>query len=58
MATSCPNDCSGNGLCLVNGKCVCYRQDGLAINNANFEEFGYTGYDCSQRIFIFLSLYL
>lgn len=50
--TACPNNCNGNGVCRVDGTCECYRQTGLALNGAYFEDYTYTGTDCSLSIYL------
>lgn len=47
----CANGCSGHGTCSKERECTCFRQQGLGLNNGDFEDFGWTGADCSQRIF-------
>lgn len=42
---SCPNQCSGHGVCGTNDLCTCYTQSGTVWGN----RAGWTGADCSMR---------
>lgn len=42
---ACPNQCSGNGRCSENDKCVCFKQQGLYTPY----RYGFSGADCSLR---------
>lgn len=48
--SDCPNLCSGHGSCSANGKCVCNTQPGLGLNKGAFDEYSWTGSDCSMSI--------
>lgn len=50
LAVFCPNSCSGHGKCLLNGRCICYQQKGVGINNGDETEYMWTGADCSKSI--------
>lgn len=53
----CPNGCSGNGVCNIDGNCDCFRQTGVALNGAYFEDYTYTGPDCSMSISLYFLLF-
>lgn len=42
---SCPNQCSGHGVCGTNDICTCYKQSGTVWGTRD----GWTGADCSLR---------
>lgn len=54
FCTECPNGCSGHGTCSSNSECICNRQVGVGLNQGDFEEFSYTGADCSESINIII----
>lgn len=45
---ACPNNCNGHGECNADSQCVCHKQQGLGLNDGNFQLPLYTGADCSQ----------
>lgn len=50
VSCECYNKCSGHGTCDSSNRCVCHKQLGLGLNEADFNYAMYTGADCSERI--------